>query len=203
MFRVIYDVFEYGLLSVLYYIMHFYTYLSTFFTPTNDQYKLIKSELYTNNLQNSPIETIYFQSNKLTFPKISDEFDIIRLYYEYNNEHYQLIINTPILEDINKYYPPYKVDELKKIDQEIKPILTATVSIKQKNEQEDEIEEDITDLINELIGPKHNFYDDLEDYIKPNIYNIWGNNVIDVTFMLEDLREIKLENDRNILEISK
>jgi hypothetical protein len=173
MFKVIGD---FGL-YILYHLIYYCTYLYSFigFVFKSDGYELGTIHVHTNYNE-------YIEYKK---GGIYNNYNFIKINYKYNNHPFTMIIKDTIC-NIDKYYPPYKQYLLKEVDFNIKKILTATITYN------DNMEKDVTDIINQYTGPLNNFYNDITDYTPPTIQEIWGDDVNKLQLLTDDVQDISI-----------
>lgn len=119
--------------------------------------------------------------------------DVVDVRWRYNEKYYKITLYGS-----NIKYPIYKMKELRGIV-DIESILSATIIDSNNNCR------DITDIMQEYIGPKQNFYRDFYRY-GMRVYHLRDNNgrIIcqdseRMEILMNDLREYKFEHNSVIL----
>lgn len=163
--------------NVLYYCTYIYNIIVQFYK--SNKYKLGYIQLHKSYNEYNE----YNEYDK--YDKQNTDYKFIKIKYSYNDNQYFLMINDSIL-NINKYYPPYDPYLLEDVNLDIKKILTATIIYK------DNSEKDVSDIINKYAGPYNNFYKDIHNYKYPTIQDIWGEDVVQLNVLTNDIQEITI-----------
>ena len=198
MLEKLYKCLQSSFIKFSYCIIYIYTYITSCFNHDTNDYKLINIKLFNESINEPELLTLTkfkIKNNKYIFKDIDLQYKLILIKYSLNKIPFQLVIKSNNLDDINKYYPPYDVTELSEIDLNIKPILVGTLKNK------DNTEKDITDQVNELAGPKHDFYKTLSTFELPEIYDLWGRLALEVILLTGNVEEIKLNKNKPQLKL--
>ena len=194
----LYECLQSSFIKFSYCIIYIYTYVTNCFNHYTNDYKLINIKLFNESINEPELLTLTkfkIKNNKYTFKDLNIDYKLILIKYSFNKIQFQLVIKSNNLNDINKYYPPYDVSELSEIDLNIKPILVGTLKNK------DDTEKDITDEVNELAGPKQDFYKTLSEFELPEIYDLWGKEALEAILLTGNVEEIKLNNNKPQLKL--
>ena len=134
----------------------------------------------------------FIRKNNITLfnlNKFQNNYSYIELLYLCNNKSYRMILNNSHILNIQNYYPPYKETELNNFED----IILSAELVLQDNTK------DVTKLLNEYIGPKGNFYEDITDYTPLLLNHITTEKETKLNIMDNNVKEYSFNDNNNVI----
>jgi len=134
----------------------------------------------------------FIRNNNITLfnlTKFKNDYSYFEILYSCNNKQYRMILNNNHILNIHNYYPPYKETELNNFED----IILSAELVLQDNKK------DVTKLLNEYIGPKGNFYQDIPNYIQLMLNHITTEKETKLNIMDNNVKEYSFNDDNNVI----
>ena len=134
----------------------------------------------------------FIRNNNITLfnlTKFQNNYTYIELLYSCKNKQYRMILNNSHILNIQNYYPPYKETELDNFED----IILSAELVLQDNKK------DVTKLLNEYIGPKGNFYEDITDYTPLQLGHITLEKNTKLNIMDNNVKEYSFNDTNNVI----